>query len=89
MKTKMSRSALAEAVGAVKGVVARDALSAFGKVRIDVAGGNVSLTGSDGDVQVEWRMSGETAESGAATVSGAAFAAFAGALPDGVVEIDG
>ena len=57
MKATITRAALAEAAQAVKGLVAKDALSAFSKVRLDVSG-CLSLTGSNGDVQVEWRMDG-------------------------------
>lgn len=91
MRTTITRAALAEAAQAVKGMVAKDRLSAFSKVRLDVSG-CLSVTGSNGDVQVEWRLGGETggevSERGTATVPGAAFASFVGALPEGKVEID-
>ena len=88
MKATITRAALAEAAQAVKGLVAKDVLSAFGKVRLDVSG-CLSLTGSNGDVQVEWRMEGGwVGEQGTVTVPGAAFASFVGALPDGDVAID-
>ena len=88
MRTTITRAALAEAAQAVKGLVSKDGLSAFSKVRLD-ASGCLSVTGSNGDVQVEWRLDGEVAERGTATVPGAAFASFVGALPEGKVEIDG
>ena len=87
MKTAIAKAQLAEAANAVKGLVAKDRLSAFSNVRVD-ASGRLSVTGSNGDVQVEWRMDGDIAEHGAATVPGAAFAAFVGALPDGDVKIE-
>ena len=87
MRTTITRAALAEAAQAVKGLVAKDRLSAFSKVRLD-ASGCLSVTGSNGDVQVEWRLDGEVAERGTATVPGAAWAAFVAALPEGKVEID-
>ena len=58
MKTTITRAQLAEAAQAVKGLVSKDGLSAFSKVRLD-ASGSLSATGSNGDVQVEWRMDGE------------------------------
>lgn len=86
MKTEMTKARLAEAVQAVKGLVARDGLSAFSKIRLD-ASGYLSVTGSNGDVQVEWRIDGEVAERGTYSVPGAAFAAFVGAMPEGLVRI--
>lgn len=89
MKATVTRAALAEAVQAVKGLVSKDALSAFSRVRLD-ASGCMSVAGTNGDVQVEWRLDGGTiSDRGAATVPGAAFAAFVGAMPEGDVEIDG
>lgn len=87
MKTTITRAQLAEAAQAVKGLVSKDGLSAFSKVRLD-ASGCLSVTGSNGDVQVEWRMDGEIKDRGTVTVPGAAFASFVGAMPEGVVEID-
>ena len=87
MKTTITRAQLAEAAQAVKGLVSKDGLSAFSKVRLDVSG-CLSVTGSNGDVQVEWRMDGGCIGApGTVTVPGTAFAAFVGALPDGDVEI--
>ena len=88
MKTTITRAALAEAAQAVKGLVAKDGLSAFSKIRLD-ASGSLTVTGSNGDVQVEWRTDGEIKDRGTVTVPGTAFAAFVGAMPEGVVEIDG
>lgn len=79
---------LAEAGGVVKGLVAKDASSAFSRVRLD-ASGALSVTGSDGGVQIEWRMEGKVDKAGTVTVPGAAFAAFCGALPAGRVLIEG
>jgi len=87
MKTTITKAQLAEATGAVKGLVSKDGLSAFSKVRLD-ASGCLSVTGSNGDVQVEWRLDGEIKDRGTVTVPGAAFASFVGAMPEGVVEIE-
>lgn len=87
MKTTITRAALAEAAQAVKGLVSKDGLSAFSKVRLD-ASGCLSVTGSNGDVQVEWRTESEITDRGTVTVPGAAFASFVGAMPEGVVEIE-
>ena len=89
MKTTITRAQLAEAAQAVKGLVAKDGLSAFSKVRLDVAGANVSLTGSNGDVQVEYRLSGETSENGTLALPGNLLGRFVDAMPAGIVEIHG
>ena len=87
MKTTITRAQLVEAAQAVKGLVSKGGLSAFSKVRLD-ASGCLSVTGSNGDVQVEWRMDAEIKDQGTVTVPGAAFAAFVGAMPEGVVEME-
>lgn len=88
MKTTITRAQLAEAAQAVKGLVSKDGLSAFGKVRLD-ASGCLSVTGSNGDVQVEWRLEdGEIENTGTVTVPGTAFVSFVAAMPEGKVEID-
>ena len=61
MKVAITRARLAEAAQAVKGLVSKDGLSAFSKIRLD-ASGCLSATGSNGDVQVEWRMDGDYGE---------------------------
>ena len=88
MNVAITRALLAEAAQAVKGLVSKDGLSAFSKIRLD-ASGCLSVTGSNGDVQVEWRLEdGEIENMGTVTVPGAAFASFVGAMPEGVVEIE-
>jgi len=87
MKATITRARLAEAAQAVKGLVSKDGLSAFSKIRLD-ASGCLSVTGSNGDVQVEWRMDGNIEDKGTVTVPGAAFASFVGAMPEGRVEIE-
>lgn len=88
MKTTITRAQLAEAAQAVKGLVSKDGLSAFSKVRLD-ASGCLSVTGSNGDVQVEWRLEdGEIENTGSVTVPGTAFVSFVAAMPEGKVEID-
>lgn len=88
MKARIIRQAFAEANAAVKGVVGKDALSVFANVRLDVSGDNVSLTGTNGDMQLEWRLKGECGENGTVTVPGMRLAAFASAMPDGTVTIE-
>ena len=88
MKTTITRAQLAEAAQAVKGLVSKDGLSAFSKVRLD-ASGSLSVTGSNGDVQVEWRLEDDEIENtGTVTVPGTAFVSFVAAMPEGKVEID-
>ena len=87
MKTTTIRAQLAEAAQAVKGLVVKDSLSAFSRVRLD-ASGCLSVTGSNGDVQVEWRLEDVDIEQpGTVTVPGAAFVSFVGAMPEGNVEM--
>jgi DNA polymerase III beta subunit len=52
-------------------------------------GPNVSITGSNGDVQVQYRITGETEDNGIVTLPGSIFWRFVGAMPEGVVEIGG
>ena len=70
MKATISRWQLAEAAQVVKGLVAKDGLSVFSRVRLD-ASGSLSVTGSNGDVQVEWQMVGWIGTQGTVTVPGA------------------
>lgn len=87
MKAMIARKRLAEAAQAVKGLVAKDRTSAFSRIRLDLSG-VPSVTGSNGDVQIEWRFDGTVEKAGAAALPGSAFASFAGALPEGDVRID-
>lgn len=88
MKTEITRAQLAEAAQAVKGLVSKDGLSAFSKIRLD-ASGCLSVTGSNGDIQVEWRLEdGEIENTGTVALPGAAFVSFVAAMPEGKVEID-
>lgn len=89
MKTTVSKSLLVDATGAIKGLLQKDALSPFNRIRLDAAGNNVSLTASNSDVQVEIRFVGETTETDTVTLPGTSFVAFVGGMPDGSVEISG
>ena len=89
MKTKITKALLAKANGAVKGLVLKDSSSPFSRVRLDVAGPNVSLTGSNGDMQIEYRVEGETGADGTLALPGGQLGRFVDAMPAGVVEIDG
>ncbi len=86
MKGTITRAQLSEAAQAVKGLVSKDGLSAFSKIRLD-ASGCMSMTGCNGSVQVEWRMDGVIEDRGALIVPGAAFASFVGAMPEGMVDM--
>ncbi|MBR6733271.1 MAG: DNA polymerase III subunit beta [Kiritimatiellae bacterium] len=88
MKTTITKAALAEAAQAVRGLVSKDGLSAFSRVRLDAVGPNVSLTGSNGDIQILCRFKGETERDGAVTLPGMLFWRFVGAMPEGKVEIE-
>ncbi len=87
MKTKIIKSAFAEANNAVKGLLLKDKLSPFSKVLFDVVGPNVSLTATNGDAAVTWRFAGETAEDGALALPGASLAAFVSSFPEGAIDV--
>lgn len=91
MKIKITNTAFVEANAAMKPLVGKDSTCVFSKVRLDSTGHAVSLTGSNGDMQLEWRIKEdaiEAAEPGVATVSGARLAAFASAMPSGIVTVE-
>ena len=89
MKTTINSAQLAKATAAVKGLIQKDSLNPFSKVRLDAVGPNVSLTGSNGDMQVEYRVEGETSADGTLVLPGAMFCRFVDAMPTGPIEIDG
>lgn len=89
MKTEITKAQLAVANGAVKGLVSKDGASPFSRVRLDVVGPNVSLTGSNGDMQIEYRVEGETSADGTLAIPGGLLGRFVDAMPAGAVEIDG
>jgi DNA polymerase-3 subunit beta len=89
MRTKIINAQLAEATAAVKGLIQKDSLNPFSRVRLDAVGPNVSLTGSNGDMQVEYRVEGETSADGTLVLPGAMFCRFVDAMPTGPIEIDG
>ena len=89
MKTEITKAQLAVANGAVKGLVSKDGASPFSRVRLDVVGPNVSLTGSNGDMQIEYRVEGETSADGTLALPGGLLGRFVDAMPAGAVEIDG
>lgn len=87
MKTKVLQSALTEANKIIQPIISKDALSKFNKVRLDVVGSNVTLTGTNGAIQVVCRLSGSTEKDGILTVPGTYFNRFVSALPSGEAEI--
>ena len=91
MKIKITNTAFVEANAAMKPLVGKDSTGLFSNVRLDSTGHAVSLTGTNGDIQLEWRIKEEAIESadaGVATVSGARLAAFASAMPSGIVTVE-
>lgn len=89
MKIKITNSAFVEANAAMKPLVG--STGALSNVRLDSTGHVVSLTGTNGDIQLEWRIKEEaieSAEAGVATMSGAKLAAFASAMPSGIVTVE-
>ena len=91
MKIKITNTAFVEANAAMKPLVGKDSTGIFSNVRLDSIGHAVSLTGTNGDIQLEWRIKEEAIESadvGVATVSGARLAAFASAMPSGIVTVE-
>lgn len=89
MKTEITKAQLAVANGAVKGLIAKDGLSPFSRIRLDVVGPNISLTGSNGDMQIEYRVEGKTSADGTLALPGGLLGRFVDAMPAGAVEIDG
>ena len=87
MKVKMTKDAFAGANAAVSKVVLKDVLSPFSRVLLGVTDGNLSLTGCSSDMQLTFRMACESEETGAVALPGARLAAFAGAMPEGVIEL--
>ncbi len=87
MKMKMIKAGFAGANAAVSKVVLKDILSPFSRVLLGVTDGNLSLTGCSNDMQLTCRMACESEETGAVSLPGARLAAFAGAMPDGVIEL--
>lgn len=88
MKMKMIASRFAAVNAAVGKMAVRDVLSPFSRVLLGVTGGNLSLTGSSDDMQLACRMECESEETGAVSLPGARLAAFAGAMPGGVIEFE-
>ena len=86
-KATVLKSAFAEAAGAAKGLSSRDALSVFGKVRLDVAGGHMSLAATDGIVAVTRRIECEHDGDFSAAVPGLTLERFASLLPEGKTEL--
>ena len=89
MKIRITNTAFVEANAAMKPLVGKDSTGLFSNVRLDSTGPTVSLTGTNGDIQLEWRIKEaaiESADAGVATVSGSRLAAFASAMPSGIVN---
>lgn len=82
MKVEAERKRLLDGINAVKDVVrAGDETSALRNIRVESGDGRtLLLTGSNGAVQVQARVECETDGTGAFTLAGARFAAFASAL---------
>ena len=87
MKMKMIKAGFSSANAAVSKVVLKDILSPFSRVLLGVTSGNMSLTGCSNDMQLTCRMACESEETGAVSLPGARLAAFAGAMPDGMIEL--
>lgn len=64
MKIEAGCRELAKALAPVKGVALRDGVSPYAMVRLDATGPGLSLTGSNGDVQVETRLEAKVDGSG-------------------------
>lgn len=88
MKTKVLQSALAEANKLIQPIISKDALSKFNKVRLDVAGPNVTLCATNGTIQITCRFTGKTEKNGILILPGTYFNRFVSALPQGDVEIE-
>lgn len=87
MKTTVSQVDLASASRMIRPLLAKDGLSLFAYVRLDVAGSNVSLAGGNENMQLTCRFAGETKADGMAMLPGAYLDRFAGAA-DGRVALE-
>ena len=80
MKTTILQNHLASAMKTMKGLVAKDPLNPFSKVRFDVAGTNVSLAGGNENIQITCRFQGETESDGMVMLPGAYLERFIGVM---------
>lgn len=87
MKTTILQNHLASAMKTMRGLVAKDSLSPFSKVRFDVAGPNVSLAGGNENIQITCRFQGETERDGMVMLPGAYLDRFIGVM-DGKVMLE-
>jgi len=88
MKIKVVRSKLLAGIKAVQDVV-KSTDAPFRNVRVETpAAGEILLTGSNGDMQIQSRVFCDTDEDCAMTLVGTSLAAFVASMDEGVVEID-
>ena len=87
MKTKMKSGPLARVASLAASVAARDPLSMFSRVALSATKNYLHITGGDGTCQVSARLDAESNEDWNAAVPAALFAKFAGALPDGDLQL--
>lgn len=87
MKTTILQNRLAAASKTMRGLLAKDALNPFSKVRFDVAGPNVSLAGGNEMIQITCRFEGVTESDGMVMLPGTYLDKFIGAM-NGEVTIE-
>lgn len=87
MKTTILQNRLAAASKTMRGLVVKDVLNPFSKVRFDVAGPNVSLAGGNEMIQITCRFEGVTESDGMVMLPGAYLDKFIGAM-NGEVTIE-
>lgn len=88
MKLKITKSKLTSALSAVAGVSKGAHLAVLKNVRLDAVAGHLSITSTNLDQQVVFRVKAEIEESGAVLMDSAYFSRFVTALPEGVVTIE-
>ena len=90
MKIRTMKGSLLDGMNAVSGAVgAKGGLPALRNVRIDATGEYASLTATNLDVQVEYRMKCDVDEPGVVLLDATAFGAVVKALPGGPCEVEG
>lgn len=90
MKIRTLKGSLLDGMNAVSGAVgAKGDMPVLRNVRIDATGGYASLTATNLDVQVEYRMKCDVDEPGVVLLDATAFGAFVKALPGGPCEVEG
>lgn len=88
MKLKITRAKLLNGINAVAGINKGVSLPVLKNMRLDAVGGYLSLTTTNLDLQVVYRMKAEIEADGDILMDSAFLARFVTAMPEGVVTIE-